>query len=136
MDAEAKVEGDTLYVWNNEIVIPQGVRYAWCNYPKADLFDQDNLPILPFNTTKDLYSVFPESSYTTNEKMLKKAYHLLNTGDMVVNLTRDNQIRHVNVINAYLLEYSDGAISVTGAGGQSIPAEKTKRRTTCGSRHQ
>ena len=125
-DADAKVEGDTLFVWNDDVTAPQGVRYAWSNYPKADLFDQDNLPILPFNTTKDLNTAFAEDTYTTSETMLKKAYHLLNTGDVVVNLTRDNQIRHVNVINAYLLEYTDGKIPGQAPGDEVALLKKQK----------
>jgi hypothetical protein len=126
LDADAKVEGDTLFVWNDDVIVPQGVRYAWSNYPKADLFDQDGMPILPFNTTKDLYSGFSDGACTTNENMLKKAYHLLNTGDVVVNLTRDNQIRHVNVINAYLVEYSDGEIPGQAPGDTVALLKKQK----------
>lgn len=126
LDADAKVEGDTLYVWNDDVIVPQGVRYAWSNYPKADLFDQDNLPILPFNTTKDLNSVLSDGAFKTSETILKKAYHLLNTGDVVINLTRDDQLRHVNVINAYLLEYTDGAIPGQAPGDEVALLKKQK----------
>ncbi|HRX57200.1 MAG TPA: sialate O-acetylesterase [Eubacteriales bacterium] len=116
VDAEAKVEGDALLVWSDEVIVPHGVRYAWSNYPKADLFDQNGLPVFPFNTTKDLYAAFSEDAFTTTSGILKCAYHLLGTGDAVVNFTRDNAVRHVKAINAYMLEYTDGDIPGQTAG--------------------
>jgi len=126
VDADAKVEGDTLLVWNDDVIVPQGVRYAWSNYPKADLLDQDGLPVLPFNTTKNLNSAATDGAYTTTAQMLKKAYHLLNTGDAVVNLTRDNEIRHVSMINAYVLEYTDGDIPGQAPGDEVALLKKQK----------
>ncbi len=118
VDAEAKAEGDTLLVWSDEVIVPHGVRYAWSNFPKADLFDQNGLPVLPFNTTKDLNTPVDESELTTTSHLLKKAYHLLQNGDAVVNVTRDNAFRHVQVINAYMLEYTDGDIPGQAPGDE------------------
>ncbi len=118
LDAEARVEGDTLLVWNDDIIVPSAVRYAWSNYPKADLFGQNGLPVLPFNTTKDLNTPISDDELTTNVRQLKKAYHLLNTGDAVVNLTRENTFRHVREINAYILEYTDGDIPGQAPGDE------------------
>lgn len=126
VDAEAKVEGDALLVWSDEVIVPHGVRYAWSNYPKADLFDENGLPVFPFNTTKDLYAAFSADAYTTTSGVLKYAYHLLSTGDAVVNFTRDNAIRHVKAINAYMLEYTDGDIPGQTAGDEVALLKKQK----------
>ena len=125
-DAEARVEGDTLFVWSDNVVVPFGVRYAWSNYPKADLFGQNGLPVLPFNTTKDLNTPIDGEELTTNAHQLKKAYHQLNTGDAVANLTRDNSIRHVREVNAYILEYTDGDIPGQAPGDEISLLKKQK----------
>ena len=124
VDAQAKVEGNTLLVWNDSVIVPQGVRYAWSNYPKACLLDQNGLPVLPFNTTKDLTSAVFEDSFKTTAHYLLKAYYLLNTGDAVINLTRNGAFRHVTAINAYMVEYSDGDIAGQTAGDQIILLKK------------
>ena len=126
VDAQARVEGDTLLVWNDAVIVPQGVRYAWSNYPKASLYGQNGLPVLPFNTTKDLLTPADESTMTTNAGMLKKAYHLLETGDAVVNHTRGDAIRHVQQINAYLVAYTDGDIPGQAPGDELSLLRKQK----------
>lgn len=124
VQAQARVEGDTLLVWNDGVLSPQGVRYAWANYPKGCLYNQDGLPILPFNTTKDLNTPVSMDAFTTNSYRLKRAYHLLNTGDVVINLTRNKAIRHVSVINAYVVEYTDGDIPGQAPGDQVVLLRK------------
>lgn len=120
VDAQARVEHGVLRVWNNSVLSPQGVRYAWANYPKACLFNRDGLPVLPFNTTKDLETAVATDSFMTTANRLKKAYHLLNTGDMVINLTRNSAARHVNVVNAYVVEYMGGNIEGQSSGDQIV----------------
>lgn len=116
--AQAKIEGGTLLVWSDTAVVPQGVRYAWANYPKACLFNGSDFPVLPFNTTKDLNKIISYGDFTTTEHYLKKAYHLLNDNDAIINLSRNNEFRHVKIVNAYLLEYTDGDIIGQEPGDQ------------------
>ena len=118
--AQAKVEGNALLVWDEMTSAPIGVRYAWANYPKACLYDENDLPILPFNTTKDLFTAISETELTTNAHQLRKAYHLLRDNDAVINLTRNNEFRYVRVINAYLVEYTDDDIAGQLPGDQVI----------------
>jgi sialate O-acetylesterase len=48
--ADAKIEGDTVVVWNAAVPQPVAVRYAWANYPTVNLYNQANLPAVPFRT--------------------------------------------------------------------------------------
>ncbi len=48
--ANAKIDGDTIVVWNDKIVKPVAVRYAWADNPICNLYNKANLPALPFRT--------------------------------------------------------------------------------------
>jgi sialate O-acetylesterase len=47
--AKAKIEGDQILVWNENVPKPVSVRYAWANNPEgANLYNKKNLPASPF----------------------------------------------------------------------------------------
>jgi sialate O-acetylesterase len=49
--ARAKIEGDKIIVWNDEVPNPVAVRYAWANNPEgANLYNVKGLPASPFET--------------------------------------------------------------------------------------
>jgi sialate O-acetylesterase len=49
--ANAKIEGNTIVVWNDNIQNPMYVRYAWADNPRdANLFNKEGLPASPFRT--------------------------------------------------------------------------------------
>ncbi|MFZ5829150.1 MAG: sialate O-acetylesterase [Planctomycetota bacterium] len=48
--ADAVIEGDTVVVSSPEVADPVAVRYAWANNPKANLYNQAELPASPFRT--------------------------------------------------------------------------------------
>jgi sialate O-acetylesterase len=49
--AKAKIEGDKIIVWNDEITNPVAVRYAWADNPDtANLYNKAGLPASPFRT--------------------------------------------------------------------------------------
>ena len=49
--AKAKIEGDKVIVWNDNIVDPLYVRYAWADNPDgANLYNMEGLPASPFRT--------------------------------------------------------------------------------------
>ncbi len=49
--ANAKIEGNKVVVWNNEIAKPVAVRYAWAHDPEgANLYNREGLPASPFRT--------------------------------------------------------------------------------------
>jgi sialate O-acetylesterase len=49
--AKARIEGDEVVVYSEEVKEPVAVRYAWCNNPgDANLFNVDGLPACPFRT--------------------------------------------------------------------------------------
>lgn len=118
--AQARIENGTLLVWSDTVAAPQGVRYAWANYPKACLFDGKGLPVLPFNTSKDLGTAIPASFFETSALVLQKPYHLLGTGDAVINLTRGGALRHVAFTDPYRVTYTDGEIGGQSPGDQVI----------------
>jgi sialate O-acetylesterase len=48
--ANAKVEGDKVIVWNDQVKNPIEVRYAWRLVGEANLFNKEGLPAFPFRT--------------------------------------------------------------------------------------
>lgn len=51
--AKAKIEGDKVVVWNDNIAAPMYVRYAWADNPvNPNLYNKEGLPASPFRTDK------------------------------------------------------------------------------------
>jgi sialate O-acetylesterase len=49
--AKAKIEGDKVIVWNDDIKKPVAVRYGWADNPEgANLYNKEGLPASPFRT--------------------------------------------------------------------------------------
>jgi sialate O-acetylesterase len=53
MWAEARIEGDKVIVWNDDVATPVAVRYGWADNPQgANLYNKEGLPASPFRTGK------------------------------------------------------------------------------------
>jgi len=49
--AQAKIEGDKVIVWSDEVTEPKYVRYAWADNPdNPNLYNREGLPASPFRT--------------------------------------------------------------------------------------
>src|SRR5438477_12299076 len=48
--AEARIEGNTVFVSSPSVTEPVAVRYAWANNPVANLYSKAGLPAVPFRT--------------------------------------------------------------------------------------
>ena len=49
--AKAKIEGDKVIVWNDDVPNPMYVRYAWADNPdNPNLYNKEGLPASPFRT--------------------------------------------------------------------------------------
>jgi sialate O-acetylesterase len=48
--AQARIEGETVVVWNDQITKPVAVRYGWGNAPACYLYNAADLPMGPFRT--------------------------------------------------------------------------------------
>jgi sialate O-acetylesterase len=48
--AQAKIEGDNVVVFAEEVKEPVAVRYGWAGNPKSSLYNTGNLPTVPFRT--------------------------------------------------------------------------------------
>jgi sialate O-acetylesterase len=48
--AQARIDGDTLVVWSDQVNKPVAVRYAWADNPECNLYNTDGLPASPFRT--------------------------------------------------------------------------------------
>ena len=49
--AQAKIEGNSVVVWNEKVPHPVGIRYAWANNPEGcNLANKEGLPASPFRT--------------------------------------------------------------------------------------
>ncbi len=52
--AEARIEGDKVFVWSKEVPEPRRVRYAWASNPQgANLYNAEGLPASPFEASLD-----------------------------------------------------------------------------------
>lgn len=50
--AKAVIDGDTVIVRHDEISEPVSVRYAWADFPRANLYNADGFPTGPFSASK------------------------------------------------------------------------------------
>ena len=60
VDAEAKIDGDTLVINSAQVTAPVAVRYAWDNYPEGlgcNLYNAAGLPAAPFRSDKWDYPI-------------------------------------------------------------------------------
>jgi sialate O-acetylesterase len=49
--ARARIEGDAVVVWSEDVGVPVAVRYAWANNPAGcNLYNAAGLPVCPFRT--------------------------------------------------------------------------------------
>jgi sialate O-acetylesterase len=48
--ADAKIEGEQIFVSSPEVEEPVAVRYAWANHPPSSVFNKAGLPLAPFRT--------------------------------------------------------------------------------------
>jgi len=48
--AGARIEGDTVVVWSDEVKDPVAVRYGWKHNPDCNLYNKEGLPASPFRT--------------------------------------------------------------------------------------
>ncbi|MBM4020442.1 MAG: hypothetical protein FJ280_29375 [Planctomycetes bacterium] len=46
--AAAEIKGDTVIVTSADVKAPAEVRYAWAGWPRATLFNKEDLPATPF----------------------------------------------------------------------------------------
>jgi sialate O-acetylesterase len=52
VNAQARIEGDEVVVWSDEVQMPVAVRYAWADHPVCNLYNQAGLPAFPFRTDR------------------------------------------------------------------------------------
>jgi sialate O-acetylesterase len=48
--ADAKIDGDSVVVWSDQVPAPVAVRYGWADNPTCNLSNQAGLPTSPFRT--------------------------------------------------------------------------------------
>ena len=48
--AQARIDGDSVVVWNDAMKSPAYVRYAWADNPECTLYNGAGLPASPFRT--------------------------------------------------------------------------------------
>ena len=48
--ADAKIDGDTVLVWSDQVAAPVAVRYGWADNPTCNLYNAAGLPASPFRT--------------------------------------------------------------------------------------
>ncbi len=58
--ATAKIVGSTIEVTSDRVKKPVAVRFAWKNYPVANLYNKDGLPAVPFKTDDFPWTTMPK----------------------------------------------------------------------------
>jgi sialate O-acetylesterase len=48
--ANAKIDGDTVLVWSEQVKNPIAVRYGWADWIDCNLYNKEELPVSPFRT--------------------------------------------------------------------------------------
>jgi sialate O-acetylesterase len=48
--ANAKIDGDTVLVWSEQVKNPAAVRYGWADWIDCNLYNKEDLPASPFRT--------------------------------------------------------------------------------------
>lgn len=61
MPAKARISGNKVIIWADEVTTPVAVRYGWSNWTDANLFNKDGLPATPFRT--DNFPLITEGVY-------------------------------------------------------------------------
>ena len=51
--AHARIVGETVEVWSDNVTEPVAVRYGWANVPDVNLYNAEGLPASPFRTDVD-----------------------------------------------------------------------------------
>ena len=59
--ANAKIEGNSVVVWDERVKNPVSVHFGWVNVPDLNLFNKEGLPASPFRTDD-----WPEKTYAKN----------------------------------------------------------------------
>ncbi len=49
-NAEARIDGNSVVVWSDQVSRPVAVRYGWADHPLCNLFNKAGLPAVPFRT--------------------------------------------------------------------------------------
>ncbi len=50
VQAQARIEGENVVVWSEQVTKPVAVRYAWVSFPDANLYNKEGLPAASFRT--------------------------------------------------------------------------------------
>lgn len=50
--ADAKIDGETVLVWSDQVTAPVAARYGWADNPTCNLYNAAGLPASPFRTDK------------------------------------------------------------------------------------
>jgi sialate O-acetylesterase len=59
--AQARINGDQVVVWSDQVSRPVAVRYGWADNPPCNLYNKENLPAAPFRTD-DWESDYPPTA--------------------------------------------------------------------------
>ncbi len=64
--ASAQINGNDILVWNNKVLTPKNVRYAWTDTANASLYNNTDLPAAAFRTNPPAYLTAVKSSFQAN----------------------------------------------------------------------
>jgi len=68
VNAEARIDGDTVVVSSDKVAKPVAMRFGWANYPVVNLWNKDGLPASPFRTDDFQITTQPKKSASASTK--------------------------------------------------------------------
>lgn len=60
--ADAKLDGNSVLVWSDQVPRPTAVRYAWGDWPDTSLYNKAGLPVAPFDSEQGATMMVSKSS--------------------------------------------------------------------------
>jgi sialate O-acetylesterase len=62
LPAQARIEGQNVIAWSDQVREPAHLRYAWEGFPPCSLYNKEGLPALPFSYGVPGKSFFPDTA--------------------------------------------------------------------------
>lgn len=77
LPAQARIEGQNVIAWSDQVREPAHLRYAWEGFPPCSLYNKEGLPALPFSYGVPGKSFFPD---TAQFEFLNPSFNLQKDG--------------------------------------------------------
>ncbi len=106
--AQARIDGNDVFVQSDAVPVPKSVRYAWAAVPDSTLVNKAELPAAPFRSDDFPYCNIEVQKEPIGHQMTTSVYKLIIDGE--------GMVRSLTIGDAQFISNDPGV-----AGGSSIP---------------